>query len=135
MRRATPINAFSPIADRTKSDIDNYNRALKSPLETRTPKKLKMRPSNPRDGSTDLADMICKNENGEVRVKPPQISVPPVPDRYKALQVKQIKTHPWPYNFFWGGLVSEWKQKKLGLKKLIKIRGHEKAGMPQMASP
>jgi hypothetical protein len=60
---------------------------LKSPVETRTPKKLKAKPSVPREGAADLADMICKNENGDVRVKPPQIPVSPLPDRYKALQV------------------------------------------------
>jgi hypothetical protein len=90
LRRATPINAFSPIADRTRNDVENYNRMLKSPVETRTPKKLKAKPSVPREGAADLADMICKNENGDVRVKPPQIPVSPLPDRYKALQVPTV---------------------------------------------
>ena len=87
LRRATPINAFSPIADRSKSDIETYNRVLKSPADTRTPKKTKLKS---KEETADLADMVTKSENGEVRVRPPQIPVSPLPDRYKALQVTRL---------------------------------------------
>ncbi len=90
LRRATPINAFSPVANKSKSDLENYNRMLKSPLETRTPKKCKTRPPFPSNGTADcpdLADMVYKTENGDVRVKPPPISVSPLPQKFKALQV------------------------------------------------
>ena len=90
LRRATPINAFSPVANKSKSDLENYNRMLKSPLETRTPKKCKTRPPFPSNGTADcpdLSDMVYKTENGDVRVKPPPISVSPLPQKFKALQV------------------------------------------------
>jgi hypothetical protein len=87
LRRATPINAFSPLANKTKSDVENYNRMLKSPLETRTPKRAKLRTSLTGEHSTDLADLVYTTENGDVRVKPPQISISPLPQKFKALQV------------------------------------------------
>lgn len=91
LRRATPITPFAPLANKSKTDIENYNRLLKSPLETRTPGRTRTRLNSSRDpidksSTTDLEEMIFTNENGEVRVKPPQISVSPVPPKYKALQ-------------------------------------------------
>ncbi len=94
LRRATPINAFSPLANKTKSDVENYNRMLKSPMDTRTPKRAKLRTSlkgEDRQHSTDLADMVYTTENGDVRVKPPQISISPLPQKFKALQVFSVK--------------------------------------------
>ena len=88
LRRAAPITAFSPIANKTKTDLENYNRMLKSPLETRTPKRSKIRGKDvATDDLNELDEMVYSAENGETRVRPPQISVSPLPQKFKALQV------------------------------------------------
>jgi len=38
----------------------------------------------------DIAEIIVKDEEGNVRVHPPSVSLPPLPKKYKELQVVNL---------------------------------------------
>lgn len=76
MRRAAPITAFSKTADKTKNEVENWNKNLLPPRDTKTPSsKHKDKSRGLVSPPPDVGDMI-NTENGEV--KAPRPPVPPV---------------------------------------------------------
>ena len=79
LRRAAPVTAFSPAADRARREIEVRNAQLAPPVKTRAPKRGRALAPSKRAGLNPAPPALHEliGENGEVR--PPPMAVPARP--------------------------------------------------------
>ena len=95
LKRATPITAFTPLADAGAEGVASLNKALPSPLNTKTESKRRIYDRNaiakytPKTPPTDLKDMVTRVKDEEMDeaycvVRSPPVAIPAAPSNVKA---------------------------------------------------